>query len=143
MAHQFAAHTAESAPASSLERESTVSLLSRLLSDFTALVRNEVALAKAEFAEVAHSTKTGLAALAVAAALLLAGSLTLLAAIVLALAKVMEPWLAALTVGAALTIVGVLLLLSARKKLQPSNLDMSRTRTAVQSDAEVLARRTS
>lgn len=142
MAHQFAAGSPSGTVEPALERESAASLLSRLLSDFTALLRNEIALAKAELAEAATSAKLGLVGLAVAAALLLAGFLTLLAAIVLGLAEVMEPWLAALIVGVALTLVGVLLLQSAKKKFQPSNLDMSRTRTAVRSDAEVIARRT-
>lgn len=126
---------------SSLQRESAAGLLSRLLADFTALVRNEIALAKAEFSEAAGSAKAGFAALVIAAVVLLAGSLTLLAAAVLALAEIMEPWLAALIVGVALAIAGAVLLQSAKKKLQPSNLDMGRTRTAVRSDAEVLARR--
>lgn len=126
---------------SSLQRESAAGLLSRLLADFTALVRNEIALAKAEFSEAASSAKAGFAALVIAAVVLLAGSLTLLAAAVLALAEIMEPWLAALIVGVALAIAGAVLLQSAKKKLQPSNLDMGRTRTAVRSDAEVLARR--
>jgi hypothetical protein len=143
MAHQFAASSPDNvAPAASLERESAAGLLSRLLGDFTALVRNEVALAKAELSEAANSAKAGLAALAIAAALLLAGSLTLIAAIVLALAEVMEPWLAALIVGGVLALVGFVLLQGAKKKLQPSNLDMGRTRSAVRNDAEVLARRT-
>lgn len=126
---------------SSLQRESAAGLLSRLLADFTALVRNEIALAKAEFSEAASSVKAGFAALVIAAVVLLAGSLTLLAAAVLVLAEIMEPWLAALIVGVALAIAGAVLLQSAKKKLQPSNLDMGRTRTAVRSDAEVLARR--
>ena len=46
------------------EQESTASLLSRLVDDATALMRNEVALAKAEFAESIASVKTGIAALA-------------------------------------------------------------------------------
>jgi len=39
-------------------------------------------------------------------------------------------------------LVGVLLLQGAKKKFQPSNLDLGRTRNAVRSDAEVIARRT-
>jgi hypothetical protein len=126
----------------SIERQSAAGLLSRLLDDLTALVRNEVALAKAEFSDAASTAKAGFAALAIAFTVLLAGALTLLAAVVLALAEVMEPWLAALVVGVVLAIVGAVLLQGAKKKLQPSQLDMSRTRSSVRSDAEVLARRT-
>ena len=82
-----------------LERESTPGLLSRLFGDFTSLLRNEIALAKAELADSTDRAKAGLAALIGAVATLLAGSLVLVAAIVLGLAEVVEPWLAALIVG--------------------------------------------
>jgi hypothetical protein len=129
-------------PASPLERESTAGLLSRLFGDFTALVRNEVALAKAEVSESTARAKAGLAALIGAVSTLLAGSLALVAALILGLAKVIEPWLAALTVGVAITAVGVALLLGARKKLVPPHIEIDRTRAAVRSDVDVLARRT-
>jgi hypothetical protein len=127
---------------SPLERESMTGLLSRVFSDFTALLRNEVALAKAELSESATRAKTGLAALIGAVATLLAGSLALLAAVILGLAEVMAPWLAALIVGVVITGVGVALLLGAKKKLVPPHIDIDRTRAAVRSDVDVLARRT-
>jgi hypothetical protein len=129
---------AESPP----ERESTTGLLSRVFSDFTALLRNEVALAKAELSESATRAKAGLAALIGAVATLLAGSLALLAAVILGLAEVMAPWLAALIVGVVITGVGVALLVAAKKKLVPPHIEIDRTRAAVRSDVDVLARRT-
>ena len=86
-----------------MEHESAASLLSRLVGDCTALVRNEIALAKAELAESTTRAKAGVAALIGAVATLLAGSLALIAAIILGLAEVMEPWLAALIVGVAIS----------------------------------------
>jgi len=124
-----------------LERESAAGLLSRLLADVTALFRNEVALAKAEFAELTESAKAGIAAIVVAAIVLRAGLLALLAAAILGLAEVMAPWLAALIVGVVLAISGLLLIRSARQKLQPSKY-LDRVRTSVRHDAEVIARRT-
>ena len=124
-----------------LERESTPGLLSRLFGDFTSLLRNEIALAKAELAESTDRAKAGFAALLGAVATLLAGSLALVAALILGLAKVMEPWLAALVVGLVITAVGVALLLAAKKKLLPPHVEIDRTRAAVRSDVEVLARR--
>lgn len=124
-----------------LERESAAGLLSRLLADVTALFRNEVALAKAEFVELTESAKVGIAAIVMAAVVLLAGLLTLLAAAILGLAEVMAPWLAALIVGVVLAITGLLLIRSARHKLQPSKY-LDRVRTSVRHDAEVIARRT-
>lgn len=125
-----------------LERESTASLFSRLLTDVTSLLRNEVALAKAEFRETVHNIKVGSTSLAIGAAVLLGGVLALLASAILALAQVVAPWLSALIIGAALVIVGMVMLNTAKKKLQPSNLDLDRTRMAVRQDVEVIARRT-
>ena len=127
---------------SELEQESAATLLGRLISAFTELVRNEVALAKAELSESSTRAKAGLVALIGAVSTLLAGSLAIVAAIILGLAKVMEPWLAALIVGVAITIVGFFLLHGARKKLVPPHIEIDRTRTAVRQDVEVLARRT-
>jgi Putative Actinobacterial Holin-X, holin superfamily III len=125
-----------------MEHESAATLLSRLVGDCAALVRNEVALAKAELAESTTRAKVGLAALIGAVSTLLAGSLAIVAAIILGLSNVMEPWLAALIVGVAISAVGVFLLQGARKKLVPPHLEIDRTRAAVRNDVEVLARRT-
>ena len=126
----------------SLERESTAGLLGRVFGDFAALLRNEVALAKAELTESSTRAKAGVVALIGAVSTLLAGALALVAAIILALSKVIEPWLAALIVGLAITLVGVVLLLGAKKKLMPPHIEIDRTRAAVRNDVDVLARRT-
>jgi hypothetical protein len=115
-------------PESELEHESAATLLGRLVSDFAELVRNEVALAKAELAESTARAKSGIGALIGAVATLLAGSLAIVAA--------------TLIVGVAITIVGFLLLHGARKKLVPPHIEIDRTRTAVRQDVEVIARRT-
>lgn len=125
-----------------MEQESAASLLSRLVGDCAALVRNEIALAKAELSESTTRAKAGVAALIGAAATLLAGSLALIAAIILGLAEVMKPWLAALIVGVAISAIGFLLLQAARKKLLPPHLEIDRTRNAVRHDVQVLARKT-
>ena len=126
---------------SPLENESTSGLLSRLVGACTELVRNEVALAKAELSESTTRAKSGVVALIGAVSTLLAGSLALIAALILGLSKVVEAWLAALIVGALITAVGLFLLRDARKKLMPPHLEIERTRAAVRHDVEVLARR--
>ena len=136
----MASASARSGP--SLEHESTAGLVSRVFGDFGALLRSEVALAKAELAESSTRAKAGMISLIGAVSTLLAGGLALAAAIILGLAKVVEPWLAALIVGLAITIVGVLLLIGARKKLLPPHIEIDRTRAAVRNDVDVLARRT-
>jgi hypothetical protein len=124
------------------DQESAANLVSRLVGDFTALFRNELALAKAEFSKAATNVKIGAAGIAAAAAVLLAGALALVAAAILGLAEVMDPWLAALVVGVALGVIGFVMLQSAKKKLEPSNLSMERTQHSLRRDAEVVARRT-
>jgi len=124
------------------EQESASNLLSRLVGDITALFRNELALAKAEFSKAATNAKLGVAGMAASAAVLLAGALSIVAAAILGLAEVMEPWLAALVVGVALGVIGFVMLQSAKKKLEPSALSMERTQQSLRRDAEVVARRT-
>jgi hypothetical protein len=124
------------------ELQSTGGLLSRLFGDFTSLVRNEIALAKAELADSTNRAKAGFAALIGAVATLLAGALVLVAALILGLAEVMEPWLAALIVGVAISVIGIVLMVAAKKKLLPPHVEIDRTKAAVRSDVDVLARRT-
>lgn len=124
------------------DRETAASLLGRLLSDGSALVRNEIALAKAELQEAATNAKRGFAALAIAAVVLLAGALALIAAAILGLSEVMQPWLAALLVGAALAIVGLIMFTAARRRLSATKRPLPRTQSSLQQDAAVIARRT-
>jgi len=125
---------------SSNQSASTTALLGRLFDDATALLRNEVQLAKAEFTNTANELKARALALAVGGVLLAVGGLVLVAAAVLALANVVEPWLAAVIVGVALAVVGAILLSSARKRLAAGKLD--RTKASLERDADVVARRT-
>jgi Protein of unknown function (DUF1469). len=125
-----------------LDLQSTPGLLSRLVGDFTSLLRNEVALAKAELSDSTDRAKAGFASLIGAVATLLAGSLVLVAALVLGLAEVVAPWLAALTVGVVITVIGIVLFFAAKKKLLPPHVEIDRTRASVRSDVDVLARRT-
>jgi hypothetical protein len=122
------------------DEESTPGLFSRLINDASALLRSEIALAKSELSEAATNAKLGLAALAVAFAVLLAGAQALIAAIILGLAEVMEPWVAALIVGAILAVVGAVMLATAKRKL--SNRPIPRTQDSLQQDAALIARRT-
>ena len=73
----------------------------------------------------------------------MAGVSALLAAAILALAKVVEPWLAAAIVGIAISVIGFVLLQAARSKLRPSALKPERTSESLRRDAQVVARRTS
>jgi len=123
------------------DQESATGLLSRLVTDVSALFRNEIALAKSELVDAATNAKLGIAALAIAFVVLLAGAQTLIAAVVLALAEVMAPWAAAFIVGGLLAIVGFVMLSAAKRKLSVIKRPVPRTQDSLQQDAAMIARR--
>jgi uncharacterized membrane protein YqjE len=124
-----------------IEKQPLAALFSRLIADASALVRGEVALAKAELSEAATNAKLGAATLGLALVVLLSGALSLIAALILGLAQVIEPWLAALLVGIALTGVGFMMLQLARNKMKVSTPKLQRTQSSLRADAAMLARR--
>jgi uncharacterized membrane protein SirB2 len=124
----------------SSQSASMTALIGRLLDDATALLRNEVQLAKAEALNTVNELKSRAISMAAGTVLLLVGALVLVAAAVLGLATIVAPWLAALMVGVALAIVGAALLSAARRRLESGNLE--RTRASLERDANVVARRT-
>jgi xanthine/uracil permease len=117
-------------------------LLTRVMDDAMALARNELALAKAEARGALQDLKQSIGPFAIAGGVLLAGALTLVAALVLALAEVMRPWLAALIVAVALMLIGWLLLKAGQRKWANIGDRMDRTQDSLQKDATVVARRT-
>jgi len=123
------------------EPVSATVLINRLLDDATALVRNEVALVKAEVTQSINTLKLTVRSMAAGTVVLAAGMLTLVAAAVLG-AEVVAPWLAALIVGAALAIVGFALIQAAKRNLVSANLSLERTGQSLRKDAAVAARRT-
>jgi len=124
------------------EQGSITSLLTRVMDEAMALVRNEVALAKAEARGALQGVKQSIGPFAVAAGVLLAGALALVAALVLALAEVVRPWLAALIVAVALMMIGWLLLKAGQRKWAHLGGTLDRTQESLQKDATLVARRT-
>src|SRR5258708_29773 len=82
--------------------ESFGDLLSQLASNFAALVRDEVALAKREMGDKVLTLRSGLMTVAIGALTLTIALLTLTAAAVIGLAHYMDAGYAALVVGGAL-----------------------------------------
>ena len=124
----------------SSQSASMTALIGRLLDDATALLRNEVQLAKAEALNTVNELKSRAVSMAAGTVLLVVGAFVLVAAAVLGLATVVAPWLAALIVGVVLAIAGAALLSAARRRLESGNLQ--RTKTSLERDANVVARRT-
>jgi len=126
----------------SYQRRPLVRLFSDLWRESATLIRNEAELAKAEIAEKVSALGTGMVSLAIGGAVLFAGFLLVLFAIVSGLAQVLPaqqaPWLAPLIVGAIVLFVGWLLLASGRDKLKTESLKPSRIARSVRRDAEVV-----
>jgi hypothetical protein len=113
-------------------------LLGRLIQDVTALLRNEFALARAEMMESVQRAKGGIGAIAIGGGVLLAGGLTLVAALVLGLGAFMDLWLAALIVGAVLAAVGYGMVNAGKRRLDPSNLSLPRTQQSLRKDRQTV-----
>lgn len=123
-------------------RRPLLGLVTDLWRQSAALLRDEAELAKAEISEKISEVGTGIGSLAIGGAVLFAGFLLVLFAIVALVALVLPeahaPWLAPLLVGAVVLFAGGLLLSAGRKKLQTGDLKSSRTVRALQRDAEVV-----
>jgi hypothetical protein len=126
---------------SSRDQESITDLLRRLMDELATLFRQELALASAEMSGAMSKLSRGLVSVATGGAVLYAGFLTLLAAAVLALALVVEPWLAALIVGGVVTLIGLVMVMKGKKALEPSDLKPRRTVESLRQDKDVLMRR--
>lgn len=123
------------------ESQSAFGLLRRLTDELTTLLRQELALATAEFSRSMRVMLTGAAATAMGGAVLFAGLLAMLAAAVLGLATVLRPWLAALVIGAAVAVIGIVLVMAGIRSLDPSTLKPSRTAESLRRDKDVITRR--
>lgn len=131
------------APGSDDDRESqsAFGLLRRLTDELTTLLRQELALATAEIFRSMRVLLAGAASVAVGGAVLFSGLLAMLAAAVLGLATVLQPWLAALVIGAAIACIGVILVLAGVRSLDPSTLKPARTAESLRRDKDVITRR--
>ncbi len=112
-------------------------LLSDLMRQVTTLVRQEIELARTEISANASRAGRNVASLLVGGAVLYAGVLFLLYAIVLLLATAGLPgWLAALIVGGAVAVAGAFLVMRGRDALQREDLLPKRTIETLKEDAE-------
>jgi hypothetical protein len=123
--------------------------LGTLFSDLTRetldLVRQEIALGRAEISQKISSAQTGLASVAIGGAVALAGLLILLFAIVNGLAMVlppdMAPWLAPLLVGVVVIAFGYGMLKAGTAKLKPAHLVPERTVNSLMRDKHIVKER--
>ena len=110
-------------------------LLADLARQFALLLRQELALARAEMVGKVGRLGGGAGLLAAGGLLAFAGLLYLLAAATLALTQVVDPWLAALAVGAVALVLGLVLVLVGRSRFRGDRLIPQRTIRSLKDDA--------
>jgi hypothetical protein len=112
------ATSAPSAPAASTQAPSTADLIRRATEQLSTLVRDELALARAEMSEkLAHAGK-GAGLFGGAGVVALYGVFGMLAAAVLGLSRVMPGWAAALVVGGFLLLVAGVMAMAGRGQVR-------------------------
>lgn len=109
-------------------------LLSDLAAETGTLVRQEIALFKAEFGEKLTRMGVGTAALAAGGLIAFSGWLALLAAAILGLSHVLAPWLSALIIGVFVLAVGIGLALFGKSRLKADALVPHRTLNSLRED---------
>jgi uncharacterized membrane protein YqjE len=115
--------------------QSLGTLFSQLAHDSTTLIRQEIALAKAEVRQSVQQTTNGAAKLGVAAALATVGALVLTAFLVLLLGDLLDNyWLSALIVGVVFLVIGGLLAMSGMRKLKAVQLAPEATLATLKED---------
>jgi len=106
-----------------MSERSIGALFSELAREMTTLVRQEILLAKVELGQKAGQAGRQIGLIAVGGAVLYAGMLAVVAAIILLLGDYISPWLAAFLVGLAVMAIGYALVkhqLNALKRLDPT-----------------------
>jgi len=112
-------------------------LFAELAQETATLVRQEVELARVELSQKASSAARDIASLVVGGAVVYAGFLAIVAALIVGLADAGLPWwLSALVVGLVVAGVGYLLVARARTALQQTDLVPGRTVETLKEDRE-------
>src|SRR5690348_13247346 len=120
---------------------SIATLLSDLASETILLLRQELALLKAELHEKFSRVGQGATALGAGALIAFSGWLVLLAAAVLGLAEVLPAWLAALIVAFVVLGIGGALLLIGKNRFEAGSLMPDRTLRSLREDQAWLKER--
>ena len=109
-------------------------LLSDLAGETSMLVRQEIALFKAELNEKLARIGLGAGTLAAGGVIAFSGWLALLAAAILGLSHVLAPWLSALIIGVFVLAIGVGLALFGKSRLKADALVPRRTLNSLRED---------
>jgi Putative Actinobacterial Holin-X, holin superfamily III len=115
-------------------QRSVAALLSDLASETGTLLRQEIALFKAEIREKLASLGIGAGAVAAGGLVAFSGWLALLASAILGLSNILAPWLAALIVGIVVVAIGAGLLWFGKSRIDADNLVPRRTLNSLRED---------
>jgi len=107
--------------------ESFAELLTRLANESAALVRDQIDLAKQEIAEKLKAWRAAFIAIAAASMIGLLALMSLCAAAIAELAKVIGPSVSALVIGVALGIISAMVLMGALQSLKRASLRPEQT----------------
>ena len=116
-----------------------VDLVRTLSSDATALLVDEITLAKKEGLQAVTDVKKSIIAVIVAGITLFAGTLFLMQSATYGLANMMPFWMSSLIVGGAVTLVGIILVFWAKSLASPKNLKPTNTAETLAKDKDMLA----
>ena len=122
--------------------KSVPELFGDLMQEATELLRAEGRLIRAELSDKVTQVQIAGGSLAAGAICLLVALIVLAQALVIALAKMMEPGWAALIVGVVLALIGVALLYKGKKNLDPANLTPTRTAEQFRKDSKLVREHT-
>ena len=109
-------------------------LLTDLAGETSTLVRQEIALFKAELSEKLTRMGVGAGALAAGGVIAFSGWLALLAAAILGLSHAVAPWLSALIIGVVVIALGAGLALFGKSRLKADALVPRRTLNSLRED---------
>jgi putative superfamily III holin-X len=119
------------------DQRSLGELFGDLSRQMSALIRQEIELARAEITGKATGAARDVGLMGAGIALLYAGLLALMGAVVLFLAdQGVTPWVGALTVAVVVAVVGGLLVMSSRQALASRDMAPNRTVETLKDDAE-------
>ena len=121
------------------ENRSVGELLRDLANDVSALVRQEITLARTEAQDKVHQTVLAVVAMIAGALMAFAALIILLDALVFGLVEAgLERWLAALIVGGVVALIGFFLVRKGQNDLSASRLAPERTAANVRKDLNLV-----
>ncbi|HEU4700459.1 MAG TPA: phage holin family protein [Gemmatimonadales bacterium] len=121
----------------SVQERSIGELFGKLTEDMTLLMRQEVALAKAEMSQKVSRATSDMVAVGAGALVALVGGLAIVAAVILVLVAIgITPWLSALIVGVVMGLAGYVMLQRGLKQLRQVDPAPRRTMETLKDDVQ-------